>query len=64
MRIARLLGVILTFLTAGLLLAPAAGAQPPRRLTGYVTDCAGALSDSSRADVRSAIDSLYAGLPS
>jgi uncharacterized membrane protein YgcG len=60
MRIARLLGVILTFLTAGLLLAPSAGAQPPARLTGYVTDNAGALSDSGRADVRSAIDGLYA----
>lgn len=60
MRFARLLGVILTLLTAGLLLAPTAGAQPPFRLTGYVTDNVGALSDSGRADVRSAIDSLYA----
>jgi hypothetical protein len=32
MRTARLLGVILTMLTAGLLLAPAAAAQPPFRL--------------------------------
>src|ERR1700753_344076 len=60
MRIARLLGVILTFLTVALLLAAPARAQTPLRLTGYVTDHAGALSDSARSDVRSAIDSLYA----
>jgi uncharacterized membrane protein YgcG/predicted nucleic acid-binding Zn-ribbon protein len=60
MRIARLLGVILTILTTGLLLAPPAGAQPPFRLPGYVTDNAGVLSDSGRAAVTSAVDKLYA----
>jgi hypothetical protein len=64
MRISRLLGVILTIVTAsltwGLLLAAPAGAQPPLRLSGYVTDNAGVLSDSGRAAVRSAVDKLYA----
>jgi hypothetical protein len=60
MRIARLLGVILTILTTGLLLAPPAGAQPPFRLPGYVTDNAGVLSDSGRAAVTSAVNRLYA----
>ncbi len=63
MRIARPLGVILTILAAslcgGLLLAPSAGAQPPLRLPGYVTDNAGVLTDSSRAAVTSAVDKLY-----
>ena len=60
MRTARLLGVILTILAAGLLLAPPAGAQPPFRLADYVTDNAGVLSDSGRAAVTSAVDKLYA----
>lgn len=64
MRIARLLGVILTILAASLcghlLLAPSAGAQPPLRLPGYVTDNAGVLTESSRAAVTSAVDKLYA----
>src|ERR1700748_1858409 len=60
MRTARLFGVILTMLVTGLLVAPAAGAQPPVRLSGYVTDNAGALSPSGRADVSAAIDKLYA----
>ncbi len=60
MRTARLLGAILTILTAGLLLAPPAGAEPPFRLSGYITDNAGALSGTGRATVRSAIDRLYA----
>jgi predicted nucleic acid-binding Zn-ribbon protein len=60
MRTARLLGVILPILITGLLLAPSAAAQPPFRLPGYVTDNAGALSDSGRAAVTSAIDKLYA----
>ena len=47
-------------LVTGLLLAPAAGAQSPFRLPGYVTDNAGALSVSGRADVAAAIDKLYA----
>ncbi len=60
MRTARLLGAILTILGAGLLLAPAARAQPPLQLANYVTDDAGALSDTGRAAVNSAIDKLYA----
>jgi len=60
MRTARLLGVIFTMLTVGLQLAPTTGAQPPLRLPGYVTDNAGALADSDRAEVTSAIDKLYA----
>ncbi len=59
MRTARLLGVIGTILTLGLLLAPPASAQPPFRLADYVTDNAGVLSDSGRAAVTSAVDKLY-----
>jgi predicted nucleic acid-binding Zn-ribbon protein len=60
MRTGRLFGVILTMLITGLLLAPTAGAQPPFRLPGYVTDNAGALSVSGRTDVGAAVDKLYA----
>jgi uncharacterized membrane protein YgcG len=60
MRIARLLGLFLTVITTGLLLAPLADAQPPFRLQTYVTDNAGVLSDSGRATVKSAVDKLYA----
>lgn len=63
MRTARLLGAIATILAiglgGGLLVAPAAGAQPPFRLAGYVTDNAGVLSDSGRAAVTSAVGRLY-----
>jgi TPM domain len=60
MRTGRLFGVILTMLITGLLLAPTAGAQPPFQLPGYVTDNAGALSVSGRANVAAAVDKLYA----
>jgi uncharacterized membrane protein YgcG len=59
MRIVRLFGVVLTMLTAGLLLATPAGAQPPSKLTDHVTDSSGVLTDSSRAAVGAAIDRLY-----
>jgi hypothetical protein len=59
MRPVRLFGVVLTILTAGLLLATPAGAQPPSKLTGHVTDTNGVLTDSGRAAVNSAIDRLY-----
>jgi hypothetical protein len=59
MRIARLLSVVLAVLTAGLLLAPAAVAQPPFRLPGYVVDEASALSGSETDEVTEVIDKLY-----
>ncbi|OBF72805.1 hypothetical protein A5750_01875 [Mycobacterium sp. 852002-51613_SCH5001154] len=59
MRVVRLAGVILTILTAGLLLASPAGAQPPSKLTDHITDSTGVLTDSGRAAVSSAIDRLY-----
>ncbi|WP_197502651.1 TPM domain-containing protein, partial [Mycobacterium scrofulaceum] len=63
MRTTRLLGAIATILAiclgGGLLVAPAADAQPPFRLAGYVTDNAGVLSDSGRAAVTSAVNRLY-----
>jgi uncharacterized membrane protein YgcG len=59
MRIVRLFGVVLTILTAGLLLATPAGAQPPSKLTDHITDSTGVLTDSDRAAVSSAIDRLY-----
>ncbi|MGB8387231.1 TPM domain-containing protein [Mycobacterium sp.] len=59
MRVVRLFGVVLTILTAGLLLATPAGAQPPSKLTDHITDSTGVLTDSGRAAVSSAIDRLY-----
>jgi hypothetical protein len=59
MRIVRLFGVVLTILTAGLLLVPPADAQPPSKLTEHITDSSGVLTASSRAVVSSAIDRLY-----
>jgi predicted nucleic acid-binding Zn-ribbon protein len=59
MRSCRLVSLILAVVTAGLLLAPTAAAQPPFRLTGYVTDNAGALTGSTRSDVDSAVNTLY-----
>jgi uncharacterized membrane protein YgcG len=55
----RLFGVVLTILTAGLLLATPAAAQPPSKLTDHITDGSGVLTDSGRAAVSSAIDRLY-----
>lgn len=59
MRLVRLLTLVLAMMTAGALLAPAASAEPPFRLPGYVTDNAGVLNGASRAEVTSAVDSLY-----
>ncbi len=59
MRVVRLFGAVLTILTAGLLLASPAGAQPPSQLKDHITDSTGALTDSGRAAVSSAIDRLY-----
>jgi predicted nucleic acid-binding Zn-ribbon protein len=59
MRIARLLGLVLAVLTAGVLLAPTAAGQPPFRLPSYVNDGAGALDGSEFSDVQQAVDKLY-----
>jgi chromosome segregation ATPase len=59
MRIARFLGMVLAVLTAGLVLAPNAVADPPLRLSDYVTDNANALSASGLTQVQSAVDDLY-----
>jgi hypothetical protein len=59
MRIVRLFGVVLSILAASLLLATPADAQPPSRLTDHITDTTGALTDSGRAAVSSAVDRLY-----
>lgn len=59
MRFIRLLGAVLTILSAGLLLAPAAEAQPPSKVTDHITDNTGVLTGSGRAAVSSAIDRLY-----
>lgn len=59
MRVVRLLGVVPTILATWLLLATPAAAQPPSKLTDHITDNTGALTDSGRAAVSSAIDRLY-----
>ncbi|OBF96202.1 hypothetical protein A5790_05800 [Mycobacterium sp. 852002-51152_SCH6134967] len=59
MRLVRLLTLVLAMLTAGALIAPTAAAEPPFRLPGYVTDNAGVLDGAARAEVTSAVDSLY-----
>ncbi|SOJ56065.1 hypothetical protein MSIMFB_03541 [Mycobacterium simulans] len=59
MRMVRLFGIVLTILTAALLLATPAIAQPPFKLTDHITDSNGVLTDSGRAAVNSAIDRLY-----
>ncbi|GAB1813766.1 TPM domain-containing protein [Mycobacterium sp. MUNTM1] len=58
MRVFRLFGVVLAILTAGLLWASPAGAQPPSKLTDHITDSTGALTASDRAAVSAAIDRL------
>jgi uncharacterized membrane protein YgcG len=59
MRVVRLLGAVLAILTVGLLPAAPAGAQPPAKLADHITDNTGALTDSGRGAVSSAIDRLY-----
>jgi predicted nucleic acid-binding Zn-ribbon protein len=59
MRIARLLRLLLAILTASVLLAPSAGAEPPFRLGSYVTDHANVLSTGQLIEVRTAVDNLY-----
>ncbi len=59
MRLVRLLTLLLAMLTAGALIAPSVSAEPPFRLPGYVTDNAGVLDSAGRAEVTSAVNSLY-----
>lgn len=59
MRIPRLLSLLLVAVTAGVLGAPAAAAEPPFRVPTQVTDNAGALSGSERDEVQTALDRLY-----
>src|SRR4029077_12697648 len=58
MRIARLLGLLLAVLTAGLLVAPVAVAEPPFRVPDYVTDNADVLSQGQRIQVETAVNQL------
>jgi hypothetical protein len=60
--VARLFALVLAVLTAGLVLAPTAPtarADPPFRLSDYVTDNANALSGSGLSNVQSAVQNLY-----
>jgi uncharacterized membrane protein YgcG len=59
MRIARLLGIVLAIMAAGLLVAPSAAADPPLRVPDYVTDNANALSPGQRVQVDNAVNQLY-----
>ncbi|MBI3223718.1 MAG: TPM domain-containing protein [Mycolicibacterium cosmeticum] len=59
MRLARLLSVLLTVLPVGLLVAPAASAQPPSRLSTQIVDNANALSGPDKNNITQAIDTLY-----
>jgi MYXO-CTERM domain-containing protein len=59
MRIARALSVLLAAVVMGFVIAPGATAEPPFRLPNQVTDNAGVLSGSQRADVERAVDRLY-----
>ena len=59
MRIARVFSVLLAIVTIGLLSAAGAGAEPPFRVQNQVTDNAGVLSSSQRADVQAAVDRLF-----
>ena len=59
MRIIRWLAVLMAALSTALLVAPSATAQPPFRLSNYLTDDAGALNSAGRAAIQSATDKLY-----
>ena len=59
MRIARLLGLLLAVLTAGLLVTPTAAAEPPFRVPYYITDNANVLSQGQRIQVENAVNQLY-----
>jgi predicted nucleic acid-binding Zn-ribbon protein len=55
----RSVAVFMAMLITAFLVAPSAAAQPPFRLTGYITDNAGALNGSGRAAIQSATGKLY-----
>ncbi|MDT5326521.1 MAG: hypothetical protein QOF25_3673 [Mycobacterium sp.] len=62
MRVARFLSLVLAVLTAGLVLVPTvptARAEPPFRLSDYVTDNANALNGSGLSAVQGAVQNLY-----
>jgi BMFP domain-containing protein YqiC len=56
--VAVFLAMLITVL-AGLIVAPSATAQPPFRLSGYITDNVGALSAGGRSAIESASGKLY-----
>jgi hypothetical protein len=60
MRTVRSLAMFMAMLIIALLVAPSAAAQPPFRLSTYVTDDAGVLNGSDRAAIQSATGKLYA----
>jgi hypothetical protein len=55
----RSLAMFMAMLIPALLMAPSAAAQPPSRLSTYVTDDAGVLNGSGRAAIQSATGKLY-----
>ena len=55
----RSVAVFMAMLISALVVAPSAAAQPPSRLSTYITDDAGALNGSGRAAVESATGKLY-----
>jgi hypothetical protein len=59
MRIVRLFVVLAVAMITALLSAPGAVADPPFRLQTAVTDNAGVLSESQKADVTAAVDKLF-----
>ena len=59
MRVTRLIGLVLAVLTLGGLVAPAASAVPPTRLSDYVTDTNDVLSADGFVKVKIAVDDLY-----
>ena len=55
----RSVAVFMAMLITALLVAPSAAAQPPFRLSSYITDDAGALNGPGRAAIQSATGKLY-----
>jgi hypothetical protein len=55
----RSVAVFMVMLISALVVAPSAAAQPPSRLSTYITDDAGALNGSGRAAIESATGKLY-----